>query len=164
MPTLCVNGTCIDGINEWHCNCTAGFTGDHCETEIDECASSPCSAKDVGATCIDLLNTFSCVCNGDFTGELCELGSSLHPNTLIDHKMRTYSCFVFSVHCDRAGGRSGEEGWRPVQCFGSCEGQQYTRCINFFHMLFLLAQLHNRCFPDRDHSAGVGGLRDGFTG
>ena len=26
------NGSCVDGVNHFSCNCTEGFTGDHCET------------------------------------------------------------------------------------------------------------------------------------
>ena len=26
------NGSCVDGVNHFSCNCTVGFTGDHCET------------------------------------------------------------------------------------------------------------------------------------
>lgn len=37
----CRNGaTCIDGINRYTCKCIPGFTGIHCEINIDECASS----------------------------------------------------------------------------------------------------------------------------
>ena len=26
------NGSCVDGISNYTCNCLEGFTGDHCET------------------------------------------------------------------------------------------------------------------------------------
>ena len=29
----CANGgSCVDGVNCYSCNCTAGYTGDHCQT------------------------------------------------------------------------------------------------------------------------------------
>lgn len=34
------SATCVDGINKYTCKCIAGFTGTHCEINIDECASS----------------------------------------------------------------------------------------------------------------------------
>ena len=53
----------------FQCACQPGFTGTACETNIDDCAPSPC---DNGATCVDLVNTFSCICDEGFSGEACE--------------------------------------------------------------------------------------------
>ena len=34
----CLNGgTCVDGINSFHCTCVSGYGGDQCEKDIDEC-------------------------------------------------------------------------------------------------------------------------------
>ena len=30
-PKPCVNGTCLDLINDFSCNCTPGFTGKRCD-------------------------------------------------------------------------------------------------------------------------------------
>merc|ERR1712002_1253079 len=41
-----------------------------CETDIDECASSPCQN---GATCEDEVNKFTCQCEENWEGDLCEI-------------------------------------------------------------------------------------------
>ena len=30
-------GSCVDGVNNYSCNCLAGFTGSHCETGMPVC-------------------------------------------------------------------------------------------------------------------------------
>jgi hypothetical protein len=40
-----------------------------CETDIDECVSSPCLN---GGTCNDMVNGYACVCAAGFTGTTCE--------------------------------------------------------------------------------------------
>ena len=37
-----LKGNCTDEVNGYTCNCIAGYTGDRCDAEIDECSSSPC--------------------------------------------------------------------------------------------------------------------------
>ena len=63
----CLNGaTCTDEVNGHTCTCADGFTGVHCETDINECASDPCEN---GASC-DTINGYVCVCVDGFTGAL----------------------------------------------------------------------------------------------
>ena len=52
----------------YSCNCEAGFTGDHCNSNIDECSSSPC----VNGKCVDGVNRYDCVCNQGYWGDNCE--------------------------------------------------------------------------------------------
>uniref|UniRef100_A0A667WCI4 EGF-like domain-containing protein n=1 Tax=Myripristis murdjan TaxID=586833 RepID=A0A667WCI4_9TELE len=46
----------------------AGYTGQHCETDINECYSDPCHY----GTCKDGLASFTCYCRPGYTGRLCE--------------------------------------------------------------------------------------------
>ncbi|XP_024114885.1 sushi, nidogen and EGF-like domain-containing protein 1 isoform X1 [Oryzias melastigma] len=70
----CMNGgrcidDCITGNPSFTCSCLAGFTGQQCQIDVDECASSPCQN---GGTCEDLTNSFSCECPAGYTGLQCE--------------------------------------------------------------------------------------------
>lgn len=52
----------------YYCVCEAGFTGFHCNINIDECSSSPC----VNGKCIDGVDRFECSCNKGYFGSNCE--------------------------------------------------------------------------------------------
>ncbi|XP_072293357.1 protein eyes shut homolog [Eucyclogobius newberryi] len=72
----CVNGaTCIttnqpSSPPQFVCKCFHGFTGTHCEAEINECDSSPCQHN---GTCSDLVGHYKCKCPIGFDGENCEV-------------------------------------------------------------------------------------------
>ncbi|XP_072033284.1 CUB and sushi domain-containing protein 3-like [Amphiura filiformis] len=67
----CLNGgTCQDGINEYQCRCSAGYTGTVCEIDIDECVEDPCLN---GGTCLDRINEYQCICDAGYTGTNCEM-------------------------------------------------------------------------------------------
>ncbi|KAM4772447.1 protein delta homolog 2 [Rhinophrynus dorsalis] len=68
----CVNGgTCQDNngyADTFVCSCLAGYTGDLCQTDVDDCLMRPCAN---GATCHDGVNRFSCECPLGFQGRFC---------------------------------------------------------------------------------------------
>ncbi|XP_078379883.1 uncharacterized protein LOC144662811 [Oculina patagonica] len=63
------NASCIDGVNNFTCQCPVGYYGEFCHLEIDECQSSPCQNN---GTCIDLIGGFNCTCVTGFNGTQCE--------------------------------------------------------------------------------------------
>ncbi|XP_019641326.1 PREDICTED: fibropellin-1-like [Branchiostoma belcheri] len=66
----CLNGgQCSDLTDGYQCICQTGWTGQNCETDVDECASNPCQN---GATCTDGLNGYLCTCTPTWTGDHCE--------------------------------------------------------------------------------------------
>ncbi|KAK9511458.1 hypothetical protein O3M35_000110 [Rhynocoris fuscipes] len=70
--TPCLNrGVCVSTAKNPVCDCAAGYTGRICETDVDECASSPCKHN---ALCQDEIASFTCDCSGTgFTGDTCDM-------------------------------------------------------------------------------------------
>jgi hypothetical protein len=56
-----------DGISG--CTCNPGYSGNLCQTDINECLSTPCQN---GGTCLDLVNGYNCTCALLFSGSRCE--------------------------------------------------------------------------------------------
>lgn len=67
----CANGsTCTTVANQFSCRCLAGFTGQKCETDVNEC-DIPGQCQH-GGTCLNLLGSYQCQCPQGFTGQHCD--------------------------------------------------------------------------------------------
>lgn len=65
------NATCMAGnYSTYTCLCIPGWTGVHCEMDINECQSTPCGNN---GNCTDQLNNFTCNCQPGFTGRTCDV-------------------------------------------------------------------------------------------
>ncbi|NXA19018.1 CRUM1 protein, partial [Ibidorhyncha struthersii] len=66
----CLNaGTCEDLFNSFSCACSAGWGGLLCESNLDDCQSSPC----VHGDCVDAVADFQCECFRGFIGKKCDI-------------------------------------------------------------------------------------------
>ncbi|NXY67635.1 CRUM1 protein, partial [Glareola pratincola] len=91
----CLNaGTCEDLFNSFSCACSAGWGGLLCESNLDDCQSSPC----VHGDCVDAVADFQCECFRGFIGKRCDINvddcvrhQCLNGATCID-EVYGYSC------------------------------------------------------------------------
>lgn len=58
-----------DMIADFACDCPAGYTGETCSDDIDECLEANCPGN---STCVqDAVDSFLCQCNPGFEGVNC---------------------------------------------------------------------------------------------
>nr|KAG5712444.1 hypothetical protein BaRGS_011418 [Batillaria attramentaria] len=69
--SVCFNeGLCINTVGSYECRCPAGWTGQQCGQNIDDCQSQPCLN---GGRCADVVNGYQCDCTGTgYDGDTCE--------------------------------------------------------------------------------------------
>ncbi|XP_048587700.1 fibropellin-1-like isoform X2 [Nematostella vectensis] len=94
----CLHGSrCLAAYTDdtYTCACLQGYTGRHCETDINECQSNPCLN---GATCTDHVNGYTCSCALGYTGiecqqdiNECQSNPCLNGATCTDH-VNGYTC------------------------------------------------------------------------
>jgi hypothetical protein len=118
--------SCVDGINGYQClACPIGLSGSICQTNIDECASTPCKN---GGTCIDLINGFNCTCVLGFSGTLCQTNvdecASIpcqNGGTCVSDGIESFSCACMvgytGFFCET---NINECGSNPCQNGGTC--------------------------------------------
>jgi hypothetical protein len=76
--------------------CAAGYTGSSCQTEINECVSSPCLN---GGTCVDAVNAFVCQCAPGWSGPSCGIDIDECASTPCQNG-GTCTDLLNSFHCD----------------------------------------------------------------
>ncbi|KAH3889400.1 hypothetical protein DPMN_013454 [Dreissena polymorpha] len=65
-------GTCNYSCGKYTCDCTPGYTGTTCASDVNGCSSVTCQN---GGKCVDGLNSYTCLCEQGFDGRHCENGA-----------------------------------------------------------------------------------------
>jgi hypothetical protein len=94
-------------VNAYSCSCDAGYDGDHCENNINECAGVNCN----NGNCVDQVNAYSCSCDAGYDGDHCEnninecAGVNCNNGNCVD-QVNAYSCSCdpgySGNHCENA--------------------------------------------------------------
>ena len=59
----------MDELGGFSCNCSPDFTGNTCDTAINNCEGVVCQN---GGECVDGTNDYNCNCTDNFSGRNCE--------------------------------------------------------------------------------------------
>ncbi|XP_063265940.1 protein crumbs homolog 2 isoform X1 [Prinia subflava] len=119
----CLNdGACEDLFNAFRCGCSAGWAGQRCEANVDDCQPSPC----VHGDCVDAVADFQCECFRGFIGKRCDINvddcvrhQCLNGATCVD------GVYGYSCKCPpQYSGPRCEWPFPPQQC-----GKNFT-CLN----------------------------------
>ena len=136
-------GVCVDGVNNFVCECDSGFTGNECQGNIDDCTGVNCSGH---GQCVDGVNSYYCTCDPGYTGEKCEvninecetMNVTCSGRGLCLDDINSYSCV-----CDSGlTGMSCNESKLCCKCFSHPRYLEYSK---LFSLQVLAVEINLSC-------------------
>ncbi|KAL8178200.1 UNVERIFIED_CONTAM: hypothetical protein K2H54_035691 [Gekko kuhli] len=138
------DGICDDFYSYYHCTCAKGWTGTHCEINIDECASNPC----VHGNCSDGIDSYKCTCYSGYQG----VRRRRLPYTVCGNEKENLTCYNYG-NCTELQGHlecvclAGFTGPRCEEDVNECSSDP---CLNGGLCQNLLNKFH--CICDINHA------------
>ena len=106
---------CLDLDNRYECKCRDGYIGEFCQTNVDDCASSPCRN---GGRCRDLVGDFECQCPIGWEGKRCEIDEQRCDESTCENNALCVNLFQ-DVFCACPSGTDGKRcETSPQRCIG----------------------------------------------
>ncbi len=78
MDSCVNNGTCIDLVHDYRCQCLPGFTGRMCQYDLRQCSDTVC--RNFGTCFLGFDGYAQCNCNQIYTGLFCETRKKKNQN------------------------------------------------------------------------------------
>ncbi|XP_050388477.1 delta and Notch-like epidermal growth factor-related receptor isoform X2 [Patella vulgata] len=94
---LCMNnGSCVGNKTHFQCLCPPGFTGSHCEVNINECQPKPC----IHGVCVDFIDKYQCFCLPGYYGGTCNMEYDLcNTSPCKNHGICIMEVDSYRCHC-----------------------------------------------------------------
>ncbi|KAL3875660.1 hypothetical protein ACJMK2_033590, partial [Sinanodonta woodiana] len=96
----CQNGGACQQFDSvrYECTCRPGFTGQNCETNVDNCKENPDGCL-YGGMCNDGVNKYNCSCMNGFNGDHCNLSPNYCPGPCPDVNLCYNDFNNFTARC-----------------------------------------------------------------
>eukprot|EP01051_Picozoa_sp_SAG22_P000722 SAG22_NODE_22_length_31438_cov_47.016529_6_plen_1909_part_00 len=102
----CTNrARCTDVLLGYTCDCRAGYEGENCGSEINECGSNPCAH----GTCADDIDTYTCTCDEGWEAANCDADVDDCASQPCEHGGRCAD-HLLAYSCECAAGWAGGTG------------------------------------------------------
>ncbi len=118
-------GTCVNGLTSFTCNCNPPYIGENCERQ-NFCFDRNCNGR---GTCANGLDSYTCVCNAGYTGVDCEDDIDeclLMERVCSGHGNCSQGIATFTCSCDP--GYTGQRCETDIDDCRNCNGNGVCVC------------------------------------